>query len=55
MQSLALDNLKLEKKHVQFLPQLSFKKLDRTYNQNKTSRPSHSKAPQTPIQLTERL
>jgi hypothetical protein len=38
MTSLALDGLKLKKQHVQFLPQLSFKRLDRsrTKGQNKT-------------------
>ena len=44
MQSLALDNLKLDKKNVQFLPQLSFKRLDRTVqHQNKTARLNTSK------------
>lgn len=30
MQSLALDGLKLDRKNVQFLPQISFKRLDRS-------------------------
>lgn len=40
MQSLAFDGLKLQKKHVQFLPQLSFKRLDHTkhHPQNQTAR-----------------
>lgn len=38
MQSLALDGLKLKKQHVQFLPQLSFKRLDhsRAHGANNT-------------------
>lgn len=38
MQSLALGNLKIEKKNVQFLPQLSFKKLSNVCNKSKTTR-----------------
>ena len=38
MQSLALDGLKIKKQYVQFLPQLSFKRLDhsRMKGQNRT-------------------
>ena len=43
MQSLALKNLKKEKKNCQFLPQLSFKRLDRSVNQTLTVRTKASR------------
>lgn len=45
MESLALGGLKMEKKNVQFLPQLSFKRLDRSSKQTLTDRsnPAHPK------------
>ena len=42
MKSLAFGGLKMEKKTVQFLPQLSFKRLDRSVNKNTTNRSRHS-------------
>lgn len=42
MKSLALGGLKMEKKNFQFLPQLSFKRLDKAISKNLTGRSRQS-------------
>lgn len=55
MQSLALDNLGFQQRNVQFLPQLSFKRLDKTVrHKNKTVFENTTATPRVQELMSER-